>query len=92
VADALIELLLPQPGILLVAVAADAAIGDPVYPLHPVRIIGRLLAALESSLRRLGADGYGGSVLLILPIPKTIAITTARQAAVSATNSSTPPP
>jgi adenosylcobinamide-phosphate synthase len=68
VADALIELLLPQPGILLVAVAADAAIGDPVYPLHPVRIIGRLLAALESSLRRLGADGYGGGVLLFVAL------------------------
>jgi adenosylcobinamide-phosphate synthase len=66
--DALIDLLRPDPVILLVAVAADLAIGDPVYPLHPVRIIGRMLAAIEAGLRRLGADGYGGGIVLFVAL------------------------
>jgi adenosylcobinamide-phosphate synthase len=64
VEDALIEVLRPDPVILLIAVAADLAIGDPVYALHPVRIIGSMLAGFEIRLRRAGADGYGGGVLL----------------------------
>ena len=66
--DALIHALLPDPVILLVAVAADLAVGDPVYPLHPVRIVGRMLAAIEMGLRRLGGDGYGGGVLLFVAL------------------------
>jgi adenosylcobinamide-phosphate synthase len=65
---ALIDLLLPRPAILLVAAAADLTIGDPVYPLHPVRIIGKMLAGLEIGLRRIGADGYGGGVLLFVTL------------------------
>jgi adenosylcobinamide-phosphate synthase len=66
VEDRLIDSLLPHPAILLIAVAADLAIGDPVYSLHPVRIIGRMLAGIEIGLRRVGADGYGGGVLLFV--------------------------
>ena len=66
--DALIEVLRPDPVIVLIAVAADLAIGDPVYPLHPVRIIGSMLAGFEIGLRRLGADGYGGGVLLFVAL------------------------
>jgi len=66
VEHALIDLLLPHPAILLVAVAADLAIGDPVYPLHPIRIIGKTLAGIEAGLRRVGADGYAGGILLFL--------------------------
>ena len=66
--DALIEVLRPDPLILLIAVAADLAIGDPVYLLHPVRIIGSMLAGFEIGLRRLGADGYGGGVLLFVAL------------------------
>jgi adenosylcobinamide-phosphate synthase len=66
VEHALIDALLPRPEILLIAVAADLAIGDPVYALHPVRIIGKLLAYLEAGLRRIGADGYGGGILLFI--------------------------
>jgi adenosylcobinamide-phosphate synthase len=69
VEDRLIDaLLLPHPAILLAAVAADLTIGDPVYPLHPIRIIGRLLAGMEIALRRAGADGYGGGILLFVAL------------------------
>ena len=66
--NALIDALLPRPEILLIAVAADLAIGDPVYPLHPVRIIGTLLTYLEAGLRRAGANGYGGGILLFIAL------------------------
>ena len=75
---ALIDALLPRPEILLIAVAVDLAVGDPVYALHPVRIIGKLLAHLEAGLRRIGADGYAGGILLF------IALSTASLAGVSA--------
>ncbi len=54
----------PHAGLLVVAVIADAAFGDPVYRWHPVRLIGGTLAALEGILRRAGFDGYGGGVAL----------------------------
>jgi adenosylcobinamide-phosphate synthase len=53
-------------GALAIAVAADALLGDPVYPLHPIRLIGRTLSATERALRRIGADGYGGGIALFL--------------------------
>ena len=34
--------------------------------MHPVRLIGRSLQAIEGGLRRLGADGYGGGIALFL--------------------------
>jgi adenosylcobinamide-phosphate synthase len=55
-----------HPAALAVAVALDFAVGDPEYPVHPVRLIGRSLQALESGLRRIGAHGYGGGVALFL--------------------------
>lgn len=63
---ALSDALAAHPVALLVAVAADLAIGDPVYRLHPVRLVGAALTALESLLRRVGADGYGGGVALFV--------------------------
>jgi adenosylcobinamide-phosphate synthase len=66
VAHPLIELLAPSPVILLLAVALDLALGDPVYRWHPVRIIGSLLTAIETRLRRHGWDGYGGGIVLFL--------------------------
>ncbi len=56
--------LAPDPMALGVAVAVDLAIGDPVYRWHPVRLIGQALSWLEAQLRRVGADGYGGGILL----------------------------
>jgi adenosylcobinamide-phosphate synthase len=66
VASQLIALLRPQPTILLVAVVVDLLIGDPVYPFHPIRLIGKLLTALESVLRDAGADGYAGGIALFV--------------------------
>jgi adenosylcobinamide-phosphate synthase len=66
VAGALTEVLTGQPFILALAVLADLVIGDPAYPLHPIRLIGRTLSAIEAALRRLGLDGYGGGILLFV--------------------------
>ena len=56
--------LTPDAALLAAAVAADLAIGDPVYRWHPVRLIGGSLRAIERVLRGTGADGYGGGILL----------------------------
>ena len=61
-------LLTPDPLLLAIGVAADLAFGDPVYAWHPVRLIGRSLAWLETLLRALGLDGYGGGILLLLSL------------------------
>ncbi|MEN7972863.1 MAG: adenosylcobinamide-phosphate synthase CbiB [Verrucomicrobiota bacterium] len=42
-----------QPAtILLIAFGLDLLLGDPAYPLHPVRLIGRLVQLLETLLRK----------------------------------------
>jgi adenosylcobinamide-phosphate synthase len=64
----LLPLLAPQPALLLVAIAADLAVGDPVYAWHPIRVIGRALAWIEGKLRAAGLDGYGGGVLLFVAL------------------------
>lgn len=56
--------LLPSATALLAAVALDLLLGDPVYRLHPVRLMGSSLSILERVLRSIGANGYGGGVLL----------------------------
>lgn len=59
--------LLPRADLLLLAAGVDAALGDPVYRGHPVRLMGAALAALERWLRAAGADGRaGGCVLFVL--------------------------
>ena len=52
--------------ILIAAVLLDLLLGDPVYPAHPIRLMGRLLALIERGLRRIGLDGYGGGILLFV--------------------------
>jgi adenosylcobinamide-phosphate synthase len=52
--------------ILVLAVLLDLLLGDPVYPAHPIRLMGHLLALLERGLRRVGFDGYGGGILLFV--------------------------
>jgi adenosylcobinamide-phosphate synthase len=66
VAHQLIELLGPDPLAIAVAVLLDLAIGDPVYGAHPVRLMGWSLAAIERGLRRIGADGYAGGIVLFV--------------------------
>jgi adenosylcobinamide-phosphate synthase len=63
----LAPVLAPGALALAAAVALDLALGDPVYRAHPVRLIGRTLQLFEAVLRRIGADGYvGGIVLFVL--------------------------
>jgi adenosylcobinamide-phosphate synthase len=73
----LLGALLPNPVILIVAVALDLAIGDPVYPLHPVRVIGITLTAIENALRRIGADGYGGGIVLFASLAAIVTLSVA---------------
>ena len=61
-----VDILRPHPTLLAGAVLLDFLIGDPVYPAHPIRLIGRTLSWFESLLRKLGADGYGGGIVLFL--------------------------
>ena len=56
----------PSVTALTVAVLVDLAIGDPAYRLHPVRLIGTTLSAIEGALRRIGLDGRLGGVLLFV--------------------------
>jgi adenosylcobinamide-phosphate synthase len=58
--------LAPDPAALVVAVAIDLVVGDPVYRAHPVRLIGRTLRWFERRLRSARLDGYGGGVLLFI--------------------------
>ena len=58
--------LAPQASALVVACALDWLIGDPVYPAHPVRLMGRTLSFLEGRLRATGWDGYGGGICLFV--------------------------
>jgi adenosylcobinamide-phosphate synthase len=64
----LLPLLAPTPAALIAAVAADLAVGDPVYAWHPVRLLGRALTWIEGRLRAAGLDGYGGGVLLFIAL------------------------
>ena len=58
------ELFRPNPLVLVVAVILDLLLGDPVYPLHPIRLMGHTLSLFERGLRRIGADGYRGGIAL----------------------------
>lgn len=55
-------------GVMLAAFLIDAVIGDPVYPLHPVRLMGLLANVLERLLRRLRLDGVFGGFLLVIGV------------------------
>ena len=61
-----VDILRPNATFLAGAVLLDFLIGDPVYPAHPIRLIGRTLSWFETLLRKLGADGYGGGIALFL--------------------------
>ncbi len=52
--------------VLIVAFLIDCILGDPRYALHPVRLIGRLIAWLESCIRRLEWVSRGGGGLLLV--------------------------
>jgi adenosylcobinamide-phosphate synthase len=50
--------------LIVCACLLDALLGDPVYRLHPIRILGAWTLAWERLLFRRGLDGYGGGVVL----------------------------
>lgn len=58
------EILLSTHGLILASVALDLAFGDPVYRLHPVRLLGELSQKLEGLLRALRLSGLVGGILL----------------------------
>ena len=62
-------LLWPNAGALALALVLDAFLGDPVYPWHPVRLMGNLISKFEKSLyTKGGTPGYyvltGGFLVL----------------------------
>ena len=61
-----LKLLHPIAPILAAAVVLDLLLGDPVYPAHPIRLMGRSLAWYEARLRKIGLDGYGGGIVLFV--------------------------
>ena len=52
--------------VMALAFVLDLIWGDPVYPFHPVRMMGRAIAGIENRLRRMGWSGFGGGCLLVL--------------------------
>ena len=50
--------------LILGACALDALLGDPVYRLHPIRVLGAWTLLWERGLFRLGLDGRVGGILL----------------------------
>ena len=46
----------------------DLLIGDPEYPLHPVRLLGRMISFLEKWLFKSGLNGFTGGVILLLSV------------------------
>lgn len=65
--------------ILVSAFALDMVLGDPVYPLHPVRLIGRLASILKKCLFDVGMNGKLTGILvtvimLLLPVNVYIAL------------------
>ena len=62
-----LTILQPRVEFLLIAAALDLVFGDPVYSLHPIRLMGLTLTWFEKLLRTVGLDGYdGGGVLFVL--------------------------
>lgn len=50
--------------LIFAACALDALFGDPVYRLHPIRVLGAWTLLCERGLFRVGLDGYLGGILL----------------------------
>jgi len=50
--------------VLVLAFLLDLVMGDPAYPFHPVRLMGRLVSFLEHTTRRIGWDSRLGGVIL----------------------------
>jgi adenosylcobinamide-phosphate synthase len=62
------EVLAPAVPLLLAGLILDAVFGDPQFRFHPVRLIGKTVAASEALLRRRRWDGYVGGCVLFLAL------------------------
>ena len=59
--------ILMHPGMMLAMILSlDLLFGDPVYRLHPERLIGKLLTWYERRLRQIGLNGKFGGIMLVL--------------------------
>ena len=56
----------PAAYLLLGILILDVMFGDPVYALHPIRLIGQSCEKLENLLRSLKLSGYLGGIMLTL--------------------------
>lgn len=54
--------------ILLTAFVLDALLGDPIYLLHPVRLMGHTIALIEKNLRAWHCSGICGGGLLAITV------------------------
>lgn len=54
---------IPHLALILTACLADAFFGDPVYPLHPIRLLGAWSLWWEQALFARGLDGYLGGLI-----------------------------
>jgi len=63
-----LEPILTHPFVIIFSVfSIDFIFGDPVYKLHPVRLIGNLIIQSEKRLRKIGLDGrFGGFLLFVI--------------------------
>ncbi len=57
---------------ILVAFGLDLAFGDPVYPWHPVRLIGQLIQKMETWFRTHVGGGRFAGLLLALFVPSLV--------------------
>jgi adenosylcobinamide-phosphate synthase len=55
--------LIPHLALVLAAFSTDGLLGDPVYPLHPIRLIGAWSLRWEETLFAWGLDGYLGGIV-----------------------------
>jgi adenosylcobinamide-phosphate synthase len=55
-----------------IGLGLDALVGDPVFRLHPIRLLGDALGAFERLLFRVGADGYAGGAMLFVLLAATL--------------------
>jgi adenosylcobinamide-phosphate synthase len=55
-----------------IGILLDAAIGDPIFAWHPIRLLGRWLAFLEGRLFAAGLNGTFGGILLFLLLAGTV--------------------
>ena len=59
---------MPEAAVLLAAFMLDSLMGDPVYPWHPVRLMGKLISCVENWLFGIGCKGYVGGFLIMVAI------------------------